>query len=125
MNVRMFVVCSVLVALAISCQGNKQINNERKPVTEELRGEILRLGGVQDPAILSPYGDCILMETMDNNAKIELCRVDGDSVKVLDRGIKKGRGSYEFIYANYCVGDDSLFVLDSSPMGLGHCTESR
>ena len=94
--------------------------NERKPVTEELSGEVLRLNGIQvpSPVLLSSCGDLLLVKTSDNNAKIALCRVDGDSVKVVDRGIKKGRGPYEFIYANYCVSGDSLFVMDSNPMGF-------
>ena len=120
MNVRFFTACFVLVALAISCKENRQSNNERKPVTEELSGEVLHFDGIQvpSPVLLSSYDDLLLVKTADNNAKIALCRVDGDSVKVVDRGIKKGRGPYEFIYANYCVSGDSLFVIDSNPMGF-------
>ncbi len=111
---------SLLLPLAISCQRKNVAMNERKPVTEELSGEVLHFDGIQvpSPVLLSSYGDLLLVKTTDNNAKIALCMVDGDSVKVLDRGVKKGRGPYEFIYANYCVSGDSLFVMDSNPMGF-------
>ena len=120
MNVKVFVACSVIVSLALSCQRGRVLGNERKPVTEELSGEVLHFDGVQvpSPVLLSSYGELLLVETADNNAKIALCRMDDNGVSVIDRGVKKGRGPNEFIYANYCVGGDSLFVLDSSPMGF-------
>ena len=111
---------SLLLPLTFSCQRKNQVMNERKPVTEELSGEVLHFDDVQvpSPVLLSSCGELLLVKTSDSNAKIALCRVDGDSVKVVDRGIKKGRGPYEFIYANYCVSGDSLFVMDSNPMGF-------
>ena len=119
-NLTILIFFSLLLPLAVSCQRKNVAMNERKPVTEELSGEVLRLNGIQvpSPVLLSSCGDLLLVKTSDNNAKIALCRVDGDSVKVLGRGIKKGRGPYEFIYANYCVSGDSLFVMDSNPMGF-------
>ena len=68
MNVKVFVACSVIVSLALSCQRGRVLDNERKPVTEELSGEVLHFDGVQvpSPVLLSSYGELLLVETADN-----------------------------------------------------------
>jgi hypothetical protein len=109
--------CLLIVVIA-SCSRNVESPGERKSVTAELSGEVLDCKSFVGGYLLNAYKDCLIFDTYDNSAKIAIYRIDGDSLVLADKGIKKGRGPYEVIYANYCQSGDSLFVLDSNPMGF-------
>ncbi len=113
-----YIALLVLLMLAVSCRREEAHNNERKTVTEELSGDVLHSKNLPSCFLLAAYKDCLICDTYDNSAKIAICRVEGDSLVLVDKGIKKGRGPHEVIYANYCQSGDSLFVLDSNPMGF-------
>jgi len=107
---------STIIVLA-SCSGRRGISNERKPVTGELKGTVMKSGSMSGILLLGSYGDYLLFKTADKDGKLAAYKVDGDSLIFVCKGIIKGRGPHEFIYNEYSMRSDTLFVLDATPTG--------
>jgi hypothetical protein len=111
------IIILIITVLALACQESNN-NNSRKSVTKTLVGQILPVKDFRGTAIAyAKDGHLLFRATRDTN-RIVIYRIDDDSLRYVSGIINKGRGPLEFIYVEYSISDDTLYVSNSSPAGM-------
>lgn len=113
-----FIACLIsFFFLTSSCRNTAQDNN-RKVVTSTLIGQVLPVKDFAGSTIIGCKDGYLLFSTVRDTSRLVIYKDDGDSLRFAAGAINKGRGPQEFIYVDYSISDDTLYVSNSSPAGM-------
>lgn len=107
----------LILAVAFSCSRDGR-DNERKKVTMTLEGQPMRVEGILPGKLVAAYQDYLFLREERDTSRLVVYQVSGDSLKYFKGLIDKGRGPREFLYTEYSLYGDTLFVSNGNPFGL-------
>jgi len=104
--------------MTVSCHRGGELNNARKEVTASLSGKVLQVKDFPAYRIFGSINGYLLCQADRDTSRVVFYRIEGDSLKYAAGIINKGRGPHEFIYVEFSLCKDTLFVSNSSPTGM-------
>ena len=109
----------LLFALVVffSCNRGGQ-DNSRKRVTASLAGQVMSVEVLEGYRLVAAYEDYLFLQVARDTSRLVVYRIDGDTLRRFSGLINRGRGPREFLYANYSLVGDSLFVSNADPSGI-------
>lgn len=113
--VYLFPLLSLVAAVACS-QGGQ--TNERKAVSLTLTGREMWAEGILPGEMVAAYQDYLFLREERDTSRLAVYQVSGDSLKYFKGLIDKGRGPREFLYTEFSLYGDTLFVSNGDPFGL-------
>ncbi|MCI1640531.1 MAG: TolB-like 6-bladed beta-propeller domain-containing protein [Bacteroidales bacterium] len=106
------------VVFVVSCHNGGELNNSRKKVTATLSGKVLQVKDFPAGNLFGTIDGYLLFQVYRRDTgRVVIYKIDGDSLKYAAGIINKGRGPHEFIYVEFSISKDTLYVSNSSPSG--------
>lgn len=93
-------------------------DNGRREVTKTVIGSPMKVVDLYGYRIIGAYNDFLFLHESRDTARLVVYKVEGDSLKYYKGLINKGRGPYDFYYAEFSLSGDTLFVSNSDPTGM-------
>lgn len=116
-----FIVIHLLVLLSlaalVACSRGRQVN-ERKAITSTLEGREMVAEGILPGEMIAAYRDYLFLREERDTSRLVVYQVSDDSLKYFKGLIDKGRGPREFLYTEYSLYGDTLFVSNGDPFGM-------
>lgn len=78
----------------------------------------MKVQDLEGSAFVCAYDDLLILRESRDTSRLVIYRMDGDSLLYVKGLINKGRGPREFIYSEFSLSGDTLFVSNSDPTGI-------
>lgn len=107
----------LVLIVFFACNRDGQ-DNRRKHVTNYLSGQVMAIEDLEGYRLVASYQDYLFLQEARDTSRLVVYRIEGDTLKRVTGLINRGRGPREFLYANFSLAGDSLFVSNADPYGI-------